>query len=246
MKLNRRQFVTTTAAALAMPAVLRQAHAADDIKFVSILDQSGGLDIYGKPMVDATKMAIDEINKAGGLLGKKVDLKVYDPQSTIQFYTQFATQAAAGDKADVVHAGITSASREAIRPTFSRFKTLYFYNTLYEGGVCDINNFCTGSTPAQTVEKLVPHTMNKWGKKVYIVAADYNYGQITAQWVQKYVKDNGGEAVAVEFFPLDVTNFGPTIKKIQAAKPDMVMSALVGGAHVSFYRQYAAAGMNKS
>ena len=246
MKLNRRQFVVSATSALAMPAVLRNAYAADDIKFVSILDQSGGLDIYGKPMVDTTKMAIDEINKAGGLLGRKVDLKVYDPQSTIQFYTQFATQASAGDKADVVHAGITSASREAIRPTLSRFKTLYFYNTLYEGGVCDINNFCTGSTPAQTVEKLVPHTMNKWGKKVYIVAADYNYGQITAQWVQKYVKDNGGESVAVEFFPLDVTNFGPTIKKIQAAKPDMVMSALVGGAHASFYRQYAAAGMNKS
>ena len=70
--------------------------------------------------------------------------------------------------------------------------------------------------------------------------------QITAQWVQKYVADNGGEAVETEFFPLDVTNFGPTIKKIQAAKPDLVMSALVGGAHVSFYRQYAAAGMNRS
>jgi len=147
---------------------------------------------------------------------------------------------------DVVHAGITSASREAIRPTLGRFKTLYFYNTLYEGGVCDRNTFCTGSTPAQTVEKLVPYVMNKWGKKVYVVAADYNYGQITADWVEKYVRDNSGETVAVEFFPLDVTNFGPTIKKIQAAKPDLVMSALVGGAHVSFYRQYAASGMNTS
>ena len=76
------------------------------------------------------------------------------------------------------------------------------------------------------------------------MAADYNYGQITAEWVRKYVQDNGGEIAEIEFFPLDVTNFGPTIKKIQAAKPDMVMSALVGGAHVSFYRQYAAAGMN--
>jgi len=109
-----------------------------------------------------------------------------------------------------------------------------------------MNNFCTGSTPGQTVEKLVPYVMEKWGKKVYIVAADYNYGQITAQWVQKYVRDNGGDPGETEFFPLDVTNFGPTIKKIQAAGPDMVMSALVGGAHVSFYRQYAAAGMNKS
>ena len=249
MTVTRRRFLagaSASAAALAAPAIIGRAQAADTIKFVSILDQSGGLDIYGKPMVDTTRMAIDEMNAAGGLLGKQIELKVYDPQSTIQYYTQYATQAAAGDKADVVHAGITSASREAIRPTFSRYETLYFYNVLYEGGVCDINCFCTGSTPAQTVEKLVPYTMNKWGKKVYIVAADYNYGQITAQWVQKYVADNGGEAVETEFFPLDVTNFGPTIKKIQAAKPDMVMSALVGGAHVSFYRQYAAAGMSKS
>ncbi|MEM7695678.1 MAG: ABC transporter substrate-binding protein [Pseudomonadota bacterium] len=247
MALNRRQFLgAASAATLAAPLYARHGLAADPIKFVSILDQSGGLDIYGRPMVDTTRMAIDEINAAGGLLGREIDLTIYDPQSTIQFYTQFATQAAAGDRADTVHAGITSASREAIRPTFNRFRTLYFYNTLYEGGVCDLNTFCTGSTPAQTVEKLVPYTMNKWGKKVYIVAADYNYGQITAQWVQKYVKDNGGETVETEFFPLDVTNFGPTIKKIQAANPDMVMSALVGGAHVSFYRQYAAAGMNKN
>ena len=246
MSLTRRSFLTGASAALAAPAIIGRAQAADPIKFVSILDQSGGLDIYGKPMVDATRMAVAEINAAGGLLGREIDLKVYDPQSTIQFYTQYATQAAAGDRADVVHAGITSASREAIRPTFARYQVLYFYNVLYEGGVCDLNNFCTGSTPAQTVEKLVPYTMNKWGGKVYIVAADYNYGQITAQWVRKYVADNGGETVETEFFPLDVTNFGPTIKKIQAAKPDMVMSALVGGAHVSFYRQYAAAGMSRS
>lgn len=144
MKVNRRQFLATASAAtLAAPFVARRALADDPIKFVSILDQSGGLDIYGRPMVDTTKMAIDEMNAAGGLLGRPIELKVYDPQSTIQFYTQYATQAATGDRADVVHAGITSASREAIRPTFSRYKTLYFYNVLYEGGVCDINNFCT-------------------------------------------------------------------------------------------------------
>lgn len=247
MRLNRRKFLgTASAATLAAPLYARKGLAADPIKFVSILDQSGGLDIYGVPMVEATKMAIDEINAAGGLLDRQIELKLYDPQSTIQYYTQYATQAATGDRADTVHAGITSASREAIRPTLDRYKTLYFYNTQYEGGVCDMNTFCTGSTPAQTVEKLVPYAMNKWGKKIYIVAADYNYGQITAQWVQKYAKDNGGEAVETEFFPLDVTNFGPTIKKIQQAKPDFVWSALVGGAHVSFYRQYAAAGMNQN
>lgn len=245
MTFSRRQFVLgTSAMALAAPATIGYAQS-DVIKFASILDMSGGLDIYGAPMVETTKMAIDDINAAGGLLGREVELTMYDAQSTIQFYTQYATQAAAGDRAHTVHAGITSASREAIRPTLARFKTLYFYNTQYEGGVCDYNNFCTGSTPAQTVAKVVPYAMSKWGKKVYIVAADYNYGQITAQWMQKFVAENGGETLDVEFFPLDVTNFGPTINKIQTAKPDFVISALVGGAHVSFYRQYAAAGMNK-
>lgn len=245
MTISRRHFVMgTSALALAAPATIARAQT-DAIKFASILDLSGGLDIYGAPMAETTKLAIEDINAAGGLLGREVELKLYDAQSTIQFYTQYATQAAAGDKADTVHGGITSASREAIRPTLGRFKTLYFYNTQYEGGVCDYNTFCTGSTPAQTVAKVVPHAMNKWGKKVYIVAADYNYGQITAQWMQRFVKDNGGETLDVEFFPLDVTNFGPTINKIQSAKPDFVISALVGGAHVSFYRQYAAAGMLK-
>ncbi len=92
----------------------------------------------------------------------------------------------------------------------------------------------------------MPYAMTKGGKpakKVYVIAADYNYGQITAKWMQKYVKDHGGETVAVRFLPLDVTNFGPTISKIQAAKPDLLLSALVGGNHTAFYRQWTSAGM---
>ena len=197
-------------------------------------------------MVDALTLAIEEANAAGGLIGRPLKLINYDTQSSMQLYTQFAQQAALKDKVAVVHGGITSASREVIRPVLDKFKTLYFYNTQYEGGVCDRDQFDTGVTPAQTVEKLVPYAMKKWGKKVYVIAADYNYGQITSQWVKKYATENGGEVASIDFFPLDVTNFGPTISKIQAAKPDFVWSALVGGAHISFYRQWAAAGMRKS
>jgi branched-chain amino acid transport system substrate-binding protein len=246
--MDRRSFVKTTGAAVAsgLPAFLpRVAIAADEIVVSSIHDVSGGLDIYGKPMADAMTLAIEEQNAAGGLLGRKIRLASYDPQSNMQLYTQFAQQSALKDKASVVMGGITSASREVIRPVLNRSKTLYFYNTQYEGGVCDRNTFCTGVTPAQTVAKLVPYAMNKWGKKVYIVAADYNYGQITSQWVRKFVTENGGSVASIDFFPLDVTNFGPTIAKIEAAKPDMIVSALVGGSHISFYRQSAAAGLNK-
>ncbi len=248
MTFSRRDALKTALLAagstLAAPVIMRHAAlGADPIKVVGIHDASGGLDIYGKPMIACLEMAVDEVNASGGLLGRQVELINYDPQSNIQLYTQFATQAATKDKAAVVHGGITSASREAIRPILRKFNTLYFYNTQYEGGVCDRNCFCTGSTPAQNVQKLIPYVLEKFGKKIYVVAADYNYGQITSKWITKYTREGGGEVVAVDFFPLDVTNFGPAISKIQAAKPDVVISSLVGGAHISFYRQWAAAGM---
>lgn len=215
------------------------------IKVGSVLDNSGNLDIYGKPMVMATSMAVDEINAAGGLLGRKLQAVQYDTQSDIALYTKFAQQLVRQDKVDVVHGGITSASREAIRQTFTRANMLYFYNVLYEGGVCDRNTVVTGTTPAQAVEPIMDVAMKQWGKKVYILAADYNYGQITAKWIAHYAKERGGSVAKTDFFALDVSDFGSTIAKIQQEKPSFVISALVGGAHMSFYRQWAASGMNK-
>lgn len=249
MAMNRRDFlrVTTSSAIFAVGAstLPKSAFAADNILVGGIHDLSGGLDLYGKPMADALILAAEEINAAGGLLGKQIKLVTKDPQSSMQQYAQIAQEMALRDKVAVVQGGMTSSSREVIRPVLRNAKTLYFYNTQYEGGVCDSNIFCTGATPAQNLANPVPYVIKKFGKKIYIVAADYNYGQITSSWVKKYAADSGAQILDTEFFPLDVNEFGPTIQKIQAAKPDMVFSALVGGSHVSFYRQWAAAGMNK-
>lgn len=245
MPLNRRLMLKSAAAAAGGVLLPKVAAGADNIKLGSILDTSGIFDIYGKPMDTALRLAVGEINGSGGLLGRKIDVVAYDTQSDMALYSQYAQQITRQDKVDVVHGGILSASREAIRQTMRKTKTLYFYNVQYEGGVCDRNIFITGVTPAQQAEVLVPYALNKAGKKAYILAADYNYGQITARWLQKFTKDNGGETLAVDFFPLDVADFGATIAKIQAAGPDLVFSALVGGNHLSFYRQWAAAGMNK-
>ena len=247
---NRRDFLKTLASSSAVftvgPGLLStKAFAADDILVGGIHDLSGGLDLYGKPMADALVLAAEEINANGGLLGRKIKLITQDPQSSMQQYTQIAQKVALGDHVAVVMGGMTSSSREGIRPILDKAKVLYFYNTQYEGGVCDRDIFCTGATPAQNLAHGVPEVIRKFGKKIYIVAADYNYGQIVSSWVKKYASDNGGEVIAIDFFPLDVSEFGATIQKIQAAAPDQVFSALVGGAHLSFYRQWAAAGMNK-
>src|SRR5215207_4367872 len=99
MALERRRLIGLATAALSAPAVLdRSALGADPIKVVGIHDTSGGLDIYGQPMVACLDYAVAELNEAGGLLGRPVQLINYDPQSNIQLYTQFATQAATRDR----------------------------------------------------------------------------------------------------------------------------------------------------
>ena len=221
------------------------ATSSDPIKVGSMLDETGPLNIYGSAMSDATKLAVKDINDAGGVNGRQLQLVSYDAQSDNAKYTQYATQLAQRDKVAVVMGGITSASREAIRPILDRARTLYFYNEQYEGGVCDKNTFLTGVVPSQQLAALVPYALQKYGKKMYVVAADYNYGRISTQWVEKYANDAGGSVVKSEFIPLESSDFGSVINNLQSAHPDVVMSLLVGGNHIAFYRQFSSAGLSK-
>jgi branched-chain amino acid transport system substrate-binding protein len=216
------------------------------IKVGMLLDQTGELNLAGKPMQKAAQMAVADVNSHGGVLGRKLELVSYDPQSDNGKYAQYASQLTQRDKVDVVMGGITSASREAVRPVTNRTKTLYLYNEPYEGGVCDKNTFLNGATLDQTIAPLMPWGIKKYGPKVYVVAADYNFGHNAAKWVQRLTKEAGGTVVSTEFVPLNVSDFNSIINHIQAAKPDLVASMLVGTNHVAFYRAYAAAGLNKS
>jgi branched-chain amino acid transport system substrate-binding protein len=132
---------------------------------------------------------------------------------------------------------------------------LYFYDNLYEGGVCDKFVFCTGQTPGQQMGPLATYARKNYGTKCYTIAADYNFGHISWKWWNIFWRNGGditpvagmtpGEHVGqVEFIPLDVTDFNATIQRIQQAKPDVLKTMLVGAAHVNFYRQFAAAGLH--
>src|SRR5258706_12088165 len=114
MRVDRRGLLQGAAAPAAAGMFGPNAWAEDPINVASIHDLSGGLDIYGKPMVDALTLAVEEANAAGGLLGRQIKLINYDTQSNMQLYTQFAQQAALKDKGAVVHGGITSGTREGV------------------------------------------------------------------------------------------------------------------------------------
>ena len=233
------------AGGLTAPAIISsRSLAADTIKFGALHDSSGSHSIYGKEMDQAVKLAVEEINSNGGVLGQKIELSAFDTGSNMQNYAQFAQRLISSTKPAVVFGGVSSASREIIRPMFDKAKILYFYDTFYEGGVCDDNTFVCGETPAQMIGPAMTTIMKRDNvKTIYTMWADYNYGHICSKWLGKFVEDKGVKILADEFFPLECTEFSATITKIQEAKPDLLVSGLVGGNHIGFYRQWAAAGM---
>ena len=185
---------------------------AQTIKLGILEDQTGNFAIAVVPKIHAYEMAVKEINAKGGVLGRKLEIVRYDTQSDNTRFQEFARRLIEKDKVDVIFGAFSSASREAIRPIIDKAGMLYFYNNQYEGGVCDANVFVTGAVPEQQFSTLVPWMMEKYGKKVYTIAADYNFGQISAEWVRNIVKQNGGTMVGEEFIPLDVSQFSQTIK----------------------------------
>ncbi len=140
-------------------------------------------------------------------------------------------------------AGFASAEREAIRPIVDQHKQLYFYTNQYEGGVADANTFCTGPVCEQQVIPTVQYMIEKFGPKGYTLAADYNFGQLTAAWTRAFVPLLGGQIIAEEFIPLSVSEFSQVIARVQQAKPDWVMTLLVGQNQQNYYPQAAAAGL---
>ena len=128
------------------------------------------------------------------------------------------------DEVDVLVAGFASAEREAIRPIVDQFKQLYFYTNQYEGGVADANTFCTGPVCEQQVIPTVQYMVEKFGPRCYTIAADYNFGQLTAAWTGRSRRWSAARSSA-RSSSLSVSEFSQVIQRIQQANPDWVMTA---------------------
>lgn len=219
------------------------ASADDPIKIGVLEDQSGNFAAVTQVKVNAIELAAEEINAAGGIAGRMVELVVYDTQSDDRRYQELMRRVLQRDQVDTVFAGFSSSSREAYRPIVNQFDGLAFYNNQYEGGVCDANMIVTGAVPEQQFSTLIPWMIEEFGPKVYTIAADYNFGQISAEWVRQIVGEAGGQMVGEEFIPLDVSQFSQTIQNIQREAPDFVVTLLVGSNQASYYQQAASASL---
>ena len=245
---SRRRFLAGGAAvagtALAGCMAGGSASSDDDTVKIGILeDRSGNFALVGDPKHKASLLAIEEINEAGGIDGKQIEVFDPDPQSDNQRYQELTRRMINENEVDVLWAGYSSATREAIRPIIDREDQLYFYTTQYEGGVCDHNVFAVGPTARQQLGSVLPYLVEEYGPRIYTIAADYNFGQLSADWVRVLASENDAEVIGEEFIPLSETQFGSTINRIQDADPDFVMSMLVGANHTAFYEQKASAGL---
>ncbi|WP_420182983.1 urea ABC transporter substrate-binding protein (plasmid) [Haloarcula sp. KBTZ06] len=251
---SRRQFLGASGAALVTGLAgcsageggtsTDTASSAETLKIGVLEDQSGNFALVGDPKAKASMLAIEEINTNGGIDGMQIETFQRDPQSDNQRYQELTRTAINEENVDALWAGYSSATREAIRPIIDRNEQLYFYTTQYEGGVCDEFTFAVGPTARQQLGIVLPYLVEEFGPDIYTIAADYNFGQLSADWVKVLANENDANVLGEEFIPLSESSFGSTINRIQEADPDFVMSMLVGANHTSFYEQKASAGLD--
>lgn len=209
----------------------------DSIKIGILEDQSGNFSINGLPKYRSTILAIEEINNNGGILGRDVEYTAPDPQSDVQRYSELAEQLILQEDVDMLTGAFASNTREAIRPTVNEEDQLYFYSNEYEGGLCDNTTFAIGSVPEQQYGTLIPYMIDEFGPEAYIIAADYNFGQLSAEWIRAFVEENGGEVVGEEFPPLSVSDYQSSVNRIQQADPDFVATVMVGSNQSAFFTE---------
>lgn len=216
----------------------------DTVKVGSIKSLTGTIAIVEIAVLDAEKMAFDEINASGGVLGRQVELIVEDGASDWPTYADKARKLLEKDKVAAIFACYTSASRKAVLPVVEELDGLLYYPTYYEGMEQSPNILYTGQEATQQTLPAVDWMMDQQGKKTfYFIGSDYVWPRTTNKIARTAIERKGGKVVGEEYKPLGDTNFGALINKIRAARPDAIFSTVVGGSNVAFLKQMAAAGL---
>jgi urea transport system substrate-binding protein len=250
MTLSRRKFLSQSsalgaAAALGPGLYAGTARGSSSIEVGVMFSQTGGLSIVEKTLADATLMAIDEINKAGGVSGMEIVPIVEDGASDPRTFNEKASKLVLRDRVPTVFGCYTSASRKAVLPVFERRQNLLFYPTYYEGFECSKNVVYTGAVPNQQLSNFIPWIINTLGKtRFFIVGSNYIYPREMAKVSKILIEENGGEWVADEYLELGHSEWGAMVNRIKESGCDVVLSNVVGDSVIAFYREFRNQGLS--
>jgi urea transport system substrate-binding protein len=208
---------------------------------------SGPAALFGPTQRACADLAMEKINKAGGIIGRPVKLIFTDAGGPPAETAKSAVRLMLEDKVDLLIGSHDSATREANIATI-KAKVPYIYSPVYDGGECSPNVYCLGETPPQQAQPATEFlAKERKAKAFYLIGDDYVWPRKSNEQVKKYVAQYGGKVVGEEYVPFGAPNkFEEAVTRIKGARPDAVVSTLVGADNVNFNRTFAGFGLDKS
>ncbi|MEE3319696.1 MAG: urea ABC transporter substrate-binding protein [Pseudomonadota bacterium] len=218
----------------------------DDTVKVGILHSiTGTMAISETGSVQAEKLAIEQINASGGVLGRQIEYIQEDGASDWPTFAEKSRKLLVNDKVAAVFGCWTSASRKAVLPVFEQYNGMLYYPTFYEGLEQSPNVIYTGQEATQQILASIDWLKKEKGAKTfYLLGSDYIWPRTSNKIARKHIDKLGLKVVGEEYYPLGHTQFNSVINKIKLKKPDVIFASVVGGSNVAFYKQMRAAGID--
>ncbi|MCK0470021.1 urea ABC transporter substrate-binding protein [Halalkalibacter sp. APA_J-10(15)] len=205
---------------------------------------SGTMAMSETSVRDAELLAIEEINEAGGVLGKTIVPIIEDGASEPSVFSERATKLLQQDEVAVVFGGWTSASRKAMLPVFEENDGLLYYPVQYEGMEASPNIFYAGAAPNQQIVPAVDWLLEEKGTEFFLLGSDYVFPRLANQIIMAQLEANGGTTVDEQYTPLGHTDYSTIISRIRDTQPDVIFNTLNGDSNVAFFKQLADAGIS--
>ena len=231
------------AGALSLPGFARAA--GKPLKIGILQPFSGGLEALGEQGFQGGKMAIDEINEGGGILGEKVEIVRADTRTDPKTAVERAQELIRRDGVDAILGPLTSAERDAVRPTVERAKMPLLYATDYEGGTCSRYITCFSALPAAWVDPLIAYSSKNVGRKLYLIGSDYIWPKKMNEAVRVAAGRNGASVIGEEYVPFGIKDFASALRKIDGSGADTLVVSVVGADAITLIKQFTGAGLKK-
>jgi urea transport system substrate-binding protein len=192
-------------------------------------------------------MAIEEINSAGGVLGRPIEAVIEDTRSRFtDLFPKKARKLLAEDKVAAVFGCWTSSSRKAVLPVLEEHNGLLFYPVQYEGNESSPNVIYTGAAPNQQILPAIDWLLSPAGgsrKRFYLIGSDYIFPRTANFIVVKYLQSKGLQIAGETYTPLGHRGYAKAIQDIKKADPDIIFNTINGGSNIDFYDELAAQGI---
>ncbi|MDO8188835.1 urea ABC transporter substrate-binding protein [Conexibacter sp. JD483] len=216
----------------------------DAIKVGILHSLSGTMAISEVTVRDSELLAIDEINRSGGVLGKQIEPVIEDGASDWPTFAEKAQKLISEDRVAATFGGWTSASRKAMLPVFESNRALLFYPVQYEGLEQSPYIFYSGATTNQQIIPGLEYLKEQGARSLFLVGSDYVFPRTANKEIKAWARANDVEILGEEYTPLGHTEYGTLISKLQEARPDAVFNTLNGDSNVAFFKQLKGAGVS--